>query len=484
KMKYYLVVLQLVLVLALFSSTVSLREPEIPAFIKTLKEMHRGPPRQPITKDSHVKVRWITQKLDNFDDANNSTWQNRIFINEHNFVEGSPIFISLGGEWPILPEHIGLVHLADIAKEHKGTILTTEHRFYGESIPIKPLSTENLSKYHNVKQALADVVNVIKVLKEENKYKHSKVVVQGCSYSAAMATWLKKLYPDVIVGSWASSAPLEAKLNFREHMEVVGEAYRELGGDYCYNIIDNATSYFENLFYNGKGAQAKKELNLCSNFNENDERDQWQYFSTVANLFGEIAQKQKPEDYLLAWYCSLLRSISDNDYVALSKFVPWLLGAEDCVDTTYQGTVYYYLSSMHNYNDTGVLAWTFQACSEFGWFHSSGSRNQPFGSNFPVTHYTDICEAVFGSDYSEAKIRDLIKKTNADFGGIESVENVYFTQGGLDGWAKVGAGVAQGATIIPQASHCSDLASIGASDSAALRASKERIAELIREWLA
>ncbi|XP_062123870.1 putative serine protease K12H4.7 [Drosophila sulfurigaster albostrigata] len=481
-MKYSLKVLQLVLVLAPLS-TASLMEPEIPAFIKTMKEMHQGPPRHPTTRKSHVKTRWITQKLDNFDEANNKTWQNRILINEHNFVEGSPIFIYLGGEWRIQPGDIGSVHLADIAKEHKGTILTTEHRFYGESIPIKPLSSENLSKYQNVKQALADVVNVIKVLKEEDKYKDSKVVVQGCSYSATMATWLKKLYPDVIVGSWASSAPLEAKVNFREFMKVVGEAYRELGGDYCYNIIDNATSYFENLFYNGQGAQAKKELNLCSDFDENDERDQWQYFSTVANVFANLAQYQNPQNKDLSNYCSNLRNFSDNDYEALSKFVQWRLENPECVSTKYQDAVDYYVWSKDNYDGDG-LAWTFQTCSEFGWFQSSGSRNQPFGTNFPVTLYTDICEAVFGSDYSEAKIRNLIKETNADFGGIESVEDVYFTQGGLDPWAKVGAGVAQGATIIPQAAHCSDLGSISASDSAALRASKERVSELIAQWLA
>ncbi|XP_034116282.2 thymus-specific serine protease-like [Drosophila albomicans] len=482
-MKFSLVILQLVLVLAPFASTVSLREPEIPAFIKTLKEMHQGPPRHPTTRKSHVKTRWITQKLDNFDKANNETWQDRILINERHFVEGSPIFIYLGGEWVIQPGDIENVHLADIAKEHKGTILTTEHRFFGESIPIKPLSSENLSKYQNVKQALADVVNVIEVLKEEDKYKDSKVVVQGCSYSATMATWLKKLYPDVIVGSWASSAPLEAKVNFRDFMKVVGEAYRQLGGDYCYDIIDNATSYYENLFYNGEGAQAKKELNLCSDFDENDERDQWQYFSTVANIFANIAQYQRPENNDLAKYCTNLRNFSDNDYEALSKFVQWRLENPECVSTKYQDAVDYYLWSKDNYDGDG-LAWTFQTCSEFGWFQSSGSRNQPFGSNFPVTLYTDICEDVFGSNYSETNIRKLIRETNDEFGGIENVEGVYFTQGGLDPWAKVGAGLAQAATIYPQASHCSDLGSIGASDSAALRASKERIAELIREWLA
>lgn len=180
------------------------------------------------------------------------------------------------------------------------------------------MSTANL-KYQSVEQALADVVNVINVLKTEDKYKDSKVVIAGCSYSATMAVWLKLLYPDVIVGSWASSAPLEAKVDFKgeytsprfalyllrwvynnsaassiaDYMKVVGKAYRELGGDYCYNIIDNATSQYEQLFASGNGTEAKKILNLCDDFDENDEQDQWQIFSTIANVFAGIAQYQK-----------------------------------------------------------------------------------------------------------------------------------------------------------------------------------------------
>lgn len=150
-----------------------------------------------------------------------------------------------------------------------------------------------MAKYQSVEQALADVINVIATLKQEDKYKDSKVVVSGCSYSATMATWIRKLYPEIIRGSWASSAPLLAKVNFKDYMKVVGESYATLGGQYCYDLIDNATSYYENLFEIGNGTQAVKELNLCSNFNVNSEQDRWQIFSTIANIFAGIAQYQK-----------------------------------------------------------------------------------------------------------------------------------------------------------------------------------------------
>lgn len=133
----------------------------------------------------------------------------------------------------------------------------------------------------------------------------------------------------------------------------------------------------------------------------------------------------------------------------------------------------------------GGLAWFYQTCREFGWFQSSGSRKQPFGSSFPVTLYTDQCNDVFGANYTEEKIRSYIKDTNIEFGGLyPDVENVYLVQGGLDPWSKVGAGEAQGATVIPQASHCPDSGSISATDSPALLASKKKLIKLVAEWLA
>ncbi|XP_039232681.1 putative serine protease K12H4.7 [Drosophila yakuba] len=483
-MKYTLVVLAL---LAPLTAAASLGEqkPEATAFVKSLRELHRGPPVEPMKTRAKVEERWITQKLDNFDDSNNATWQDRIYINNKYFVDGSPIFIYLGGEWAIDPSGITSGLWKDIAKQHNGSLLYTEHRFFGESIPITPLSTENLAKYQSVEQALADVINVIATLKQEDKYKDSKVVVSGCSYSATMATWIRKMYPEIIRGSWASSAPILAKVNFKDYMKVVGESYATLGGQYCYDLIDNATSYYENLFEIGNGTQAAKELNLCSNFDVNSDQDRWQIFSTIANIFAGIAQYQKPEKYDIPTYCSILREFSDDDSVALSKFINWKINEHSgaCLSTTFKGSVGYYEWSKDNYQDSD-LPWVFQTCSEFGWFQSSGSRSQPFGSTFPASLYEDTCEGVFGSKYDSDGIHANVRATNDDFGGLNvNATNIYFVQGALDGWSKVGAGVAQGATIIPYASHCPDTGSISATDSAELVASKKKLIKLVGQWL-
>lgn len=129
--------------------------------------------------------------------------------------------------------------------------------------------------------------------------------------------------------------------------------------------------------------------------------------------------------------------------------------------------------------------WFYQTCNEYGWYQSSRSNNQPFGNKFPATFNIELCKDVFSSKFGNEQVESNIAQTNEDFGGLEpNVENVYMTHGELDPWSAMGHGVAEGATVITKASHCTDFDSISSSDSAEMRASKERIAELVREWLA
>lgn len=69
----------LLALLAPFIFAASLPDPlstyEIPDSIRTLNELYRGPPKQHTNLRSNVQTRWITQKLDNFDDDNDKEWK-------------------------------------------------------------------------------------------------------------------------------------------------------------------------------------------------------------------------------------------------------------------------------------------------------------------------------------------------------------------------------------------------------------------------
>lgn len=59
----------------------------------------------------------------------------RYFSNNAYHVFGGPMFIFVGGEWPISYGWVvgGAMH--DMAKDMNGYIFYTEHRYYGESRP-------------------------------------------------------------------------------------------------------------------------------------------------------------------------------------------------------------------------------------------------------------------------------------------------------------------------------------------------------------
>lgn len=48
---------------------------DVPVLVKTLNNLHRGPPKQTVTRRVTVAEKWITQPLDHFDETNEKTFQ-------------------------------------------------------------------------------------------------------------------------------------------------------------------------------------------------------------------------------------------------------------------------------------------------------------------------------------------------------------------------------------------------------------------------
>lgn len=40
--------------------------------------------------------------------------------------------------------------------------------------------------------------------------------------------------------------------------------------------------------------------------------------------------------------------------------------------------------------------WYYQTCSEFGWYQTTDSEEQPFGTLSPVEFYLKLCQDIFG----------------------------------------------------------------------------------------
>lgn len=49
-------------------------------------------------------------------------------------------------------------------------------------------------------------------------------------------------------------------------------------------------------------------------------------------------------------------------------------------------------------NEPPLRVTTYLMCTQLGWFQTSESDEQPFGSRFPLRFYTELCERAFGAD--------------------------------------------------------------------------------------
>ena len=97
-----------------------------------------------------------------------------------------------------------------------------EHRFYGESKPTEDLSFSNLA-YLSSRQALEDVGHFITSVNQNSYYNlttGAPWITFGGSYGGTLSAWMRLRFPHLVAGSVSSSAPLFAKLDFFEYLQV------------------------------------------------------------------------------------------------------------------------------------------------------------------------------------------------------------------------------------------------------------------------
>ena len=70
--------------------------------------------------------------------------------------------------------------------------------------------------YLNVQESLADIANFISFAKSDLNFTGDWVIVGG-SYAGGVSAWFRTRYPDLVVGSWASSAVINPILNFTDY---------------------------------------------------------------------------------------------------------------------------------------------------------------------------------------------------------------------------------------------------------------------------
>mmetsp|Transcript_23393 Transcript_23393/g.58507 ORF Transcript_23393/g.58507 Transcript_23393/m.58507 type:complete len:493 (-) Transcript_23393:89-1567(-) len=427
-----------------------LRSPALPAgrTRRSLRTASQAP------EDNRFPAQWYEdQMLDHFNALDKRTWRQRYFVNDLYFKPGSsaPVFLCVGGEGPPLTSNsvISSVHCNDaveLAQTVGALMIAVEHRYYGESIPTKSLSTEDL-KFLSSRQALNDLALFHgHVCQRFNLTAANKWVSWGGSYPGMLAGWFRLKYPHLVHAAVSSSSPLQAQLDFPEYNDVVGLALKEgdVGGsDECFRRVAEGHADAATLLQTSEGrARIAAMFNICGGASALD-------VPANARLFGGQgmilvpAQENDPscteEVCNIEKICHVMTQDSDATSLArLAKIAALQRGAE-CVDIDAAAQNAGLLNTTVEGGTDRV--WFWQTCTEFGFYQTcedTPSSMCPYMRGFSsLNDSLELCAQAFGIPASN--VADAVERTNTFYGGRRPAgERILFPNGSVDPWHALG----------------------------------------------
>ncbi|XP_012223424.1 putative serine protease K12H4.7 [Linepithema humile] len=443
-----------------------------------------------LNADKDVIEGWIIQPLDHFNHRNNHTWSMRYYENSAVLKKNGPILIMIGGEWEISKGFLqsGLMH--EIATTYGALMYYTEHRFYGKSRPTKDTSTANL-QYLNVDQALADLAYFIETKKKEKNLEKSPVIVFGGSYAGNMAAWARLKYPHLIQGALASSAPVRAKADFYEYYEVVAKSLGRYS-EKCIEDVKTAFESVEELLTTQDGAQKLKlYFNFCDVPDVKSSSDLGYLMNLLAEVFAGTVQGDRVTENGETQISMLCKNMTATHLGSpLQRLAHVVSNQNECLDVKYNNFIKQYRET--SWESPAAISimrqWYHQTCTEYGYYQTTNSKNSIFGTLFPLSYYINLCTDLYG-DYNNKKILDSrVKRTNIMYGGqLPDLRNVIFTNGDIDPWHALSVlkdlNTFSPAIFINGSSHCRDLYNDELTDTPDLKNAREKIRDIIREWL-
>ncbi|OTF76646.1 Serine carboxypeptidase S28-like protein [Euroglyphus maynei] len=162
---------------------------------------------------------------------------------------------------------------------------------------------------------------------------------------------------------------------------------------------------------------------------------------------------------------------------------------QECLEFKYDD----YLKKMlvTDFNKTeipGARQWTYQTCTEFGFFQTSDRNDQPFGPYFPIKFFVQQCIDIYGPEFNKNFIERSIDFTNNFYGGFNlTVSNVMFINGRIDPWHALGVlndiNPTAKAYVMKETAHCADMYPDSEQDPSSLKLTRKIIKQKIGEFI-
>ncbi|XP_064138175.1 thymus-specific serine protease [Loxodonta africana] len=444
------------------------------------------------------KEGWLEQLLDPFNTSDRRSFLQRYWVNDQHWTgQDGPVFLYLGGEGSLGPGSVMRGHPAALAPALGALVVGLEHRFYGLSIPVRGLDMAQL-RFLSSRHALADVASAHLALSRLfNVSSSSPWICFGGSYAGSLAAWARLKFPHLIFASVASSAPVRAVLDFSEYNNVVSRSLMNTaigGSPECWSAASAAFAETERRLRAGGEAQAalRAELGACGRLSRAE--DQAELLEALQALVGGTVQYngQAGAPLSVRQLCGLLVGGADRGRTApyrglrrAAQIVMHSLG-QRCLSTSRAETVAQLKDTEPQGSGVGDRQWLYQTCTEFGFYITCEDPRCPFSQLPALPSQLGLCEQVFG--LSASSVAQAIAQTNSYYGGqTPRATQVLFVNGDADPWHVLSVtqslGPFESAVLIPNASHCLDMATERPSDSPSLRLARQKIFQQLQTWL-
>jgi pimeloyl-ACP methyl ester carboxylesterase len=434
--------------------------------------------------------------IDHFNADDTTTFEQRYYLDAQYFQPSANsttglVFLMIGGEGTLEGPPGGFV--AELGNEHNALLVALEHRFYGESFPNHDMSTEALSQYLTVDQALADLAAFSDYLQTE---KFPDIPLRffaiGGSYPGALASWYRIAYPDKTLGSLSSSGVVNAILNFPDFDRYVARAI----GEPCAGRLRNVTRAFEDALRVPAAACVTKGLFGC-------DCEMWDvdFFYMLADSAAMVDQYGRKEEL-----CSFLEGLEEEEegreeQEPLSDFeLVW--GFANFTSSYYGsqfGSSCFYDSRCAGDVSRATLnerSWRWQKCSELAYFQvapqedGGGEGGSLRSGKVTLEYHLEQCRMIFGEGVGEPRVEEI----NGRFGGARpKATRVFYSDFSDDPWQAAsmleeedGEGGREQPfelAVYDGAGHCSDLHASSEGDHPNLVELRARFRTYLAQWL-
>lgn len=426
--------------------------------------------KTPVTFKKSVHADYFKQ-LVSHKKQGKKTFKQRYFIDETFGPNAdAPVFFYICGESACSPFALDGA-MRRHAKKYRAKLVALEHRYYGQSIPSKTLSTNDM-KLLNTDEAVEDLAYFQSQLVQEKNWT-GKWVAFGGGYSGSLAAYYRSRFPHLIAGALASSAPVKASADF---IEFDSEVTR-IAGTECANNIRSVVHDIESSLTNKVDLMKMKTL-----FGASAVKNSTDFLALVADIAAASIQYGQKDAF-----CTLLSSSSTplEGYTTFARNLYKQLGVTP-VKLTPEGAL---SENPGDYSQgLGLRQWYYQACTEYGDWQNANPN--PFLSTRSILidapYHQKICKRLFGI----TKPVDTSTINDNFYSPLLSsmTSRIYFTNGQNDPFASLSLTASSSNKrltyyTIKNGGHAEDLLERTAYDSKSLKFARTKMELMIQDWL-